>query len=72
MDSDKACCHSADKTITCEEVAYTVQREGDGGNEGSAKSVRAFLGLHSQTIAEKINSLDHRSEIHDCFYPSIP
>lgn len=53
MDSDKARCHSADKAITCKEVAYMVQTEADREKEGCAKSVGAFLGLQLQTIPKK-------------------
>lgn len=73
MDSDKALCHSADKAITCEEVAYVVQRQGDRAHKGCAKSESVFLGLHSQYFSrEKKNSLDHRSETQACFHPSVP
>lgn len=58
MDSDKAGCHSADKAITCEEVAYMVQRQADRLHKACAKRMRAlFWGLHSQTTPEKSNTL---------------
>lgn len=64
MDSDEARCHSADKAITCEEAACTVQTEGNRGNEDCAKTARTFLGLHLKTILEtKKTSQEHQSEI---------